>query len=150
MDTFFARKEDVNSGALERKWFVVDADGKNLGRLATRIADVLRGRHKATWTPHVDVGDFVIVFNAEKIAVTGNKLQDKKYRQYSGYPGGLREETLGQVLEKDATRVITQAVGGMLPKKSPLARQQLTKLKVHVGPLPEHGYAAQKPEPFPL
>lgn len=149
MSTFFARKEDVNSGDIARNWYVVDADGQTLGRLATRIADVLRGRHKPIYTPHVDVGDFVVVINAEKVKVTGRKGQQKKYRAYSGYPGGLREETFDEVIEKNASRVIEHAVKGMLPKNR-LARTQIKKLKIHNAGLPEHGYAAQKPEPLPL
>jgi len=149
MSTFFARKEDVTSGAIERAFYVVDADGQTLGRLATRIADVLRGRHKPIYTPHVDVGDFVVVVNAAKVKVTGRKGSQKMYRRYSGYPGGLRSETFDQVIEKDARRVITEAVRGMLPKNR-LARQQITKLKVHEAGLPEHGYAAQQPKPLPV
>ncbi len=149
MSTFFARKEDVISGEIARNWYVVDADGKTLGRLATRIADVLRGRHKPIYTPHVDVGDFVIVINASKIKVSGRKETQKKYYNYSGYPGGLREETLKEVLEKDASRVIQHAVKGMFPKNR-LARVQIKKLKIHNAGLPEHGYAAQMPAPLPL
>ena len=147
MSTFFARKEDVNSGDIERKWWIVDAEGQTLGRLSTRIADVLRGRHKPIYTPHVDVGDFVVVINADKVKVTGRKGDQKKYYAYSGYPGGLKETTFNEQIEKDARRVIEHAVKGMLPKNR-LARKQLTKLKVHNGGLPEHSYEAQKPEPL--
>jgi large subunit ribosomal protein L13 len=127
----------------ERDWYVVDAEGKILGRLATQIADVLRGKRKPTYTPHVDVGDFVIVINAEKIAVTGNKRESKLYWRHSGYPGGIRSRTLGDLLEKRPEEVIRRAVKGMLPRNR-LARQQLRKLKVYAGP--EHPHQAQKPE----
>jgi large subunit ribosomal protein L13 len=127
----------------ERNWYVVDAEGKTLGRLATQIADVLRGKRKPTYTPHVDVGDFVIVVNAEKIAVTGNKREDKRYWRHSGYPGGIKSQTLGDLLERRPEEVIRRAVKGMLPRNR-LARQQLGKLKVYAGP--EHPHQAQKPE----
>jgi large subunit ribosomal protein L13 len=127
----------------ERDWYVVDAQGKTLGRLATQIADVLRGKTKPTYTPHVDVGDFVVVINAEKIAVTGNKLQAKRYWRHSGYPGGIRSRTLGEMLERQPEEVIRKAVKGMLPRNR-LARKQLTKLKVYAGP--DHPHQAQKPE----
>jgi large subunit ribosomal protein L13 len=127
----------------ERVWYVVDADGKTLGRLATQIADVLRGKRKPTYTPHVDVGDFVIVVNAEKVAVTGDKREKKLYWRHSGYPGGIRSRTLGDLLEKRPEEVIRKAVKGMLPRNR-LARQQLRKLKIYAGP--EHPHQAQKPE----
>ena len=127
----------------ERNWYVVDAEGKTLGRLATQIANVLRGKRKPTYTPHVDVGDFVIVVNAEKIAVTGNKREVKRYWRHSGYPGGIRFRTLGDLLEKRPEEIIRKAVKGMLPRNR-LARQQLRKLKVYAGP--EHPHQAQKPE----
>jgi large subunit ribosomal protein L13 len=127
----------------ERDWYVVDADAKTLGRLATQIADVLRGKRKPTYTPHVDVGDFVIVVNAEKIAVTGDKREKKLYWRHSGYPGGIRSRTLGDLLEKRPEEVIRRAVKGMLPRNR-LARQQLRKLKIYAGP--EHPHQAQKPE----
>ena len=146
MSTWFARKEDVQDGTIERKWYVVDAEGQTLGRLATRIATVLRGRHKAIYTPHVDVGDFVIVVNAGKVAVTGKKRQNKKYYNYSGYPGGLRAWTFEDLIEKDPKRVLEHAVRGMLPKNR-LARQQITKLKVYAGS--EHPHAAQQPDTLP-
>ena len=126
----------------ERAWHVVNAEGKTLGRLATQIAEVLRGKHKPTYTPHVDVGDFVIVVNAEKVAVTGNKREDKRYWRHSGYPGGIRSRTLGDMLEKRPEEVIRKAVKGMLPRNR-LARQQLRKLKVYAGP--DHPHQAQKP-----
>jgi len=126
----------------ERAWHVVNAEGKTLGRLATQIAEVLRGKHKPTYTPHVDVGDFVIVVNAEKVAVTGDKLEKKLYWRHSGYPGGIRSRTLGDMLEKRPEEVIRKAVKGMLPRNR-LARQQLRKLKVYAGP--DHPHQAQKP-----
>jgi large subunit ribosomal protein L13 len=129
----------------ERNWLVVDAEGRTLGRLATQIAEVLRGKGKPTYTPHVDVGDFVIVVNAEKIAVTGNKLEAKRYWRHSGYPGGIRSRTLGEMLERRPEEVIRRAVRGMLPRNR-LGRAQLRKLKVYAGP--EHPHAAQKPEPM--
>lgn len=132
-----------NSETRERNWYVVDANGKTLGRLATQIADTLRGKRKPTYTPHVDGGDFVVVINAEKIAVTGNKLADKRYYRHSGYPGGIRSRTLAEMLERRPEEVIRKAVKGMLPRNR-LARQQLTKLKVYAGP--DHPHAAQKPE----
>jgi large subunit ribosomal protein L13 len=138
MKTYQATSQDR-----ERVWHVVDAEGKTLGRLATQIADVLRGKRKPTYTPHVDVGDFVIVVNAEKVAVTGDKREKKLYWRHSGYPGGIRSRTLGDLLEKRPEEVIRRAVKGMLPRNR-LARQQLGKLKVYAGP--EHPHQAQKPE----
>ena len=129
----------------ERNWLVVDASGRTLGRLATQIADALRGKRKPTYTPHVDVGDFVVVINAEKIRVTGKKLEDKRYWRHSGYPGGIRSRTLGELLEHRPEEVIRKAVKGMLPRNR-LARQQLRKLKVYAGP--EHPHVAQKPVPM--
>jgi large subunit ribosomal protein L13 len=128
----------------EREWLLVDAAGKTLGRLATQIADALRGKRKPEYTPHIDTGDFVIVVNAEKVAVTGRKLEDKMYHRHSGYPGGLRSRTLSQMLERRPEEVIRLAVRGMLPKNR-LARQQLRKLKVYAGP--DHPHEAQKPTP---
>jgi large subunit ribosomal protein L13 len=130
-------------GEIERRWFVVDAEGKTLGRLATRIADLLRGKGKPQYTPHVDTGDFVVVVNAEKIVVTGKKLDDKIYYRHSGYPGGLKERTLREELERRPTEVLRKAVRGMLPKNR-LARQQLNKLKIYAGP--EHPHGPQKPD----
>jgi large subunit ribosomal protein L13 len=127
----------------ERNWLVVDASGKTLGRLATQIADALRGKRKPDYTPHVDVGDFVIVVNAEKVAVTGRKREQKLYRRHSGYPGGLRSRTLNEMLERRPEEVIRLAVRGMLPRNR-LGRAQLRKLKVYAGP--EHPHEAQKPE----
>jgi large subunit ribosomal protein L13 len=127
----------------ERDWLLVDASGRTLGRLATQIADILRGKRKPEYTPHIDTGDFVIVVNAEKIAVTGNKREAKLYHRHSGYPGGLRSRTLDQMLERRPEEVIRIAVKGMLPRNR-LARQQLRKLKVYAGP--EHPHEAQKPK----
>ena len=132
-------------GEIERQWYVVDAESKTLGRLATQIADVLRGKRKAAYTPHIDTGDFVIVVNAEKIHVTGNKLDQKRYYRHSGYPGGLRSRTLREQLDRRPTEVLRVAVKGMLPKNR-LARQQITKLKIYAGP--EHPHEAQNPEPL--
>ena len=129
----------------ERNWLVVDANGQTLGRLSTQIADALRGKRKPEYTPHCDTGDFVVVVNAAKIRVTGNKLSDKVYYRHSGYPGGLRTRTLGEMLDRRPEEVIRRAVKGMLPR-SRLARQQLRKLKVYAGP--EHPHAAQKPAPM--
>jgi large subunit ribosomal protein L13 len=134
---------NAKPGEVERRWYVVDADGKNLGRLATRLADVLRGKDKPEYTPHVDTGDFVVVVNAEKIAVTGKKLDDKLYRRHSGYPGGLRSRSLREELERRPTEVLRTAVKGMLPRNR-LARQQLTKLKIYAGPEHPHGPQAPK------
>jgi len=137
MKTFVAKPSDR-----QRDWYVVDASGKTLGRLATQVADVLRGKRKPTYTPHIDTGDFVIVVNAEKIAVTGNKRADKLYHRHSGYPGGLRTRTLEQMLTLRPEEVIRLAVKGMMPRNR-LARKQLTKLKVYAGP--EHPHVAQQP-----
>ena len=130
-------------GEITREWYLVDAEGKTLGRLATQIADTLRGKQKPQYTPHVDTGDFVIVVNAEKIQVTGNKLDQKRYYRHSGYPGGLRSRTLREQLERRPTEVLRVAVKGMLPKNR-LAAAQLRKLKVYAGP--EHPHAAQAPK----
>ena len=139
------RTYTAKPGEVERRWYVVDADGQTLGRLATRIADTLRGKGKAQYTPHVDTGDFVVVVNAEKVRVTGNKLDQKRYYRHSGYPGGLRSRTLREQLERRPTEVIRKAVKGMLPKNR-LARRQLTKLKVYAGP--DHPHEAQAPQPL--
>jgi large subunit ribosomal protein L13 len=132
-------------GEIERRWYVVDAEGQTLGRLATRIADQLRGKNKPQFTPHVDTGDFVVVVNAEKIAVTGKKLDEKIYYRHSGYPGGLKERTLREQLDRRPTEVLRLAVKGMLPRNK-LAARQLTKLKIYAGP--EHPHTAQAPEPL--
>ena len=135
----------AKSGEITREWYLVDADGQTLGRLATQIADRLRGKGKPMYTPHVDTDDFVVVVNAEKIAVTGKKLDDKIYYRHSGYPGGLRERTLREQLERRPTEVLRKAVKGMLPRNR-LARQQITKLKIYAGP--DHPHEAQAPKPF--
>ena len=132
-------------GEIAREWYLVDADGLTLGRLATLIADTLRGKRKPQFTPHVDTGDFVIVVNAEKIHVTGNKLDQKLYYRHSGYPGGLKSRTLREQLDRRPTEVLRAAVKGMLPKNR-LARQQLTKLKIYAGP--EHPHGPQNPKPL--
>lgn len=129
-----------------RRWFIADADGQVLGRLASRVAMVLRGKEKPSFTPHADAGDFVVIVNAEKIRLTGKKLTDKVYRRHSEYPGGLRSATAAEVLAKQPTRLIHEAVEGMLPKNR-LGRQLATKLKVYAGS--DHPHRAQKPEPLP-
>ena len=129
----------------ERNWVLIDAEGLTLGRLATQIADLLRGKRKPTYTPHVDTGDFVVVVNAEKIAVTGAKRAEKMYYRHSGYPGGLKSRTLQEMLDRRPEEVIRKAVKGMMPRNR-LARKQLTKLKVYAGP--DHPHAAQQPTPM--
>jgi len=138
---------NAKPGEVARNWYVVDADGKTLGRLATAIAVTLRGKHKAQYTPHVDTGDFVVVVNAEKIAVTGQKLDQKLYHRHSGYPGGLRTRTLREQLDRQPAEVLRKAVKGMLPRNR-LSRTQLTKLKIYAGPV--HPHEAQAPKPLPL
>ena len=133
----------ASPSTVERKWYVVDAEGKTLGRLASEVANVLRGKNKPTYTPHIDTGDYVIVVNAEKIQVTGKKLDQKIYYHHSEYVGGMKEATLKEMMQKKPEFVITHAVKGMLPKGS-LGRQMLKKLHVYAGP--EHNHAAQKPE----
>ena len=128
---------------VDRKWYVLDAEGKTLGRLATEAASILRGKRKPIYTPHVDTGDYVIVINAEKIEVTGKKRKEKIYKRHTGYPGGLREITFEKLQAKKPDEIIRHAVKGMLPK-GPLGRQMYKKLKVYAGP--EHNHAAQKPE----
>jgi large subunit ribosomal protein L13 len=137
----------LNKDTVERNWYEVDAEDQVLGRLASRIATVLRGKHKATFSPHVDGGDFVIVTNADKVKLTGQKLMQKSYRRHTGYPGGERTELAHEVLAKHPDRVIRRAVWGMLPKGR-LGRQQIRKLKVYAGT--DHPHAAQKPQKFPL
>ena len=131
----------------ERNWLVVDADGKTLGRLATQIADALRGKRKPEYTPHIDTGDFVVVINAEKVTVTGNKRSDKRYYRHSGYPGGLRSRTFGEMQARRPEEIIRLAVKGMLPRNR-LGRKQLTKLKIYAGP--DHPHQAQQPQPMDL
>ena len=133
-------------GEVPQNWYVVDATDQVLGRLATQIATVLRGKHKPQFTPHVDTGDFVVVVNAEKVRLTGNKMAAKKYYRHSGYLGHLKVQTAAEVLENDAERVFQQAVWGMLPKNK-LSRRVISKLKVYSGD--EHPHAAQQPQPFP-
>lgn len=128
---------------VERKWYLVDATDKTLGRLSSKIASVLRGKHKPIFTPHVDCGDYVVVINAEKVKVTGKKLEDKEYKRHSGYPGGLKTVTLEKMLEDKPEDVMIHAVKGMLPKGK-LGRQMLKKLRVYKGA--EHDHSAQKPE----
>lgn len=135
----------ANPATRERNWLVVDASGQTLGRLATQIADALRGKRKPEYTPHVDTGDFVVVVNAEKVSVTGKKREEKLYYRHSGYPGGLRSRTLGELLERKPEEVLRLAVRGMLPRNR-LGRAQLRKLKIYAGP--DHPHEAQKPEPM--
>ena len=133
----------ASTAKVERKWYVVDATGYTLGRLSSEIAKVLRGKNKPTFTPHIDTGDYVIVVNAEKVKVTGKKLDQKIYYNHSDYVGGMKETTLREMLAKKPEKVVELAVKGMLPK-GPLGRQMITKLHVYAGP--EHEHAAQKPE----
>ena len=133
----------ANPSTIERKWFIVDATGHTLGRLASEVANVLRGKNKAIFTPHIDTGDYVIVINAEKVKVTGKKLDQKVYYRHSEYVGGMKETTLREMLAKKPEKVVELAVKGMLPK-GPLGNQMYTKLYVYAGP--EHKHAAQKPE----
>ena len=142
MKTYIAKSETV-----QRDWYLVDASGKTLGRLAAELAHRLRGKHKPVYTPHVDTGDYLVVVNAEKIAVTGKKLQDKMYHRFTGYVGNLKSENLSQALERHPERVIEIAVKGMLPK-GPLGRAMYRKLKVYAGA--EHPHAAQQPQPLEL
>jgi large subunit ribosomal protein L13 len=138
MRTYVATEENR-----QRDWVVVDAEGKTLGRLATQIADTLRGKRKPDYTPHCDTGDYVIVVNAAKVAVSGDKRTQKRYHRHSGYPGGIRSRTLGEMLERRPEEVIRRAVKGMLPRNR-LARRQLTKLHVYAGP--DHPHQAQQPK----
>jgi large subunit ribosomal protein L13 len=138
MKSYMARPLEV-----ERKWYVVDAEGKHLGRLATEIVRVLRGKNKPQYTPHVDVGDFVVVVNADRVAVTGRKAEQRVYRRHSGYPGGMKETSYEQMLARKPAEVLRKAVYGMMPKTR-LARKQFKKLKIYAGP--EHPHAAQDPQ----
>ena len=142
MKTFSAKPDDV-----KRDWFVVDADGQTLGRLATEIAHRLRGKHKAEYTPHVDTGDYIVVINAEKVAVTGNKAKDKTYYHHTGYVGNLKSITFEKLIDKAPERVIQTAVKGMLPH-NPLGRAMFRKLKVYAGN--EHPHASQQPQSFSI
>ncbi|SDI41567.1 LSU ribosomal protein L13P [Ferrimonas sediminum] len=138
MKTFTAKPESV-----KRDWFVIDADGKTLGRLATEIARRLRGKHKPEYTPHVDTGDYIVIINAEKVTVTGNKAQNKMYYSHSGYPGGIKEINFNDLQARKPEMIIEKAVKGMLPK-GPLGRAMFRKLKVYAGN--EHAHAAQQPQ----
>jgi large subunit ribosomal protein L13 len=138
--TFTAKKEEI-----ERDWYVIDAEGQTLGRLASRIAPILRGKHKATYTPHLDCGDYVVVLNADKVRVTGRKLDQKMYYRHSGYPGGLKAISLRDQLDRHPDRVLHQAVRGMLPKNR-LGRQMIKKLKIYAGG--SHPHDAQQPKPW--
>ena len=137
MKTFSAKPETV-----KRDWYVVDAEGKTLGRLATEVARRLKGKHKAEYTPHVDTGDYIVVINAEKVTVTGNKAENKMYYRHSGYPGGIKETNFNKLQAEKPEMIIEKAVKGMLPK-NPLGRDMFRKLKVYAGS--EHGHAAQQP-----
>lgn len=138
MKTFQGSPDNV-----EMKWYLIDAEGQTLGRLASQIASIIRGKNKPTYTPHADTGDFVVVINAEKINVTGNKLNDKIYYNHSGYAGGLKKRTLKEMLEKKPEEVLRKAIWGMLPHNK-LGRKQMGKVKIYAGP--EHPHEAQKPE----
>ena len=140
--TYSAKETDI-----KRKWYVVDAEGKTLGRLATQVAIVLRGKHKPIFTPHVDTGDHVIVVNAEKVHLTGDKVRQKTYYRHSGYPGGLKSETVKDVLARKPSAILERAIKGMLPK-SPLGKQMARKLNVYAGPT--HPHQAQRPEALSL
>ena len=142
MKTYVAKPSNI-----ERNWLIVDAKGQRLGRLATRIADSLRGKNKPVYTPNIDTGDFVVVVNAARIAVTGRKLENKIYYRHTGYPGGLKQRTLSEMMDKKPEEVLRLAVKGMLPKNR-LGRAQLKKLKVYAGP--EHPHAAQDPKEMKL
>lgn len=145
MNTLSFKTQSANAATVDRKWYVIDAEGEVVGRLATRIASVLRGKHKPDFTPHFDNGDFVIVVNADKVRFTGSKLDDKEYQRYSGYPGGQKRRTAKEMLEKRPEMVLELAVKGMLPKTK-LGRAQIKKLFLYTGG--NHPHAAQKPEPF--
>ncbi|GBE58084.1 50S ribosomal protein L13 [bacterium BMS3Abin01] len=142
MKTYIAKPATI-----ERNWRLVDARGQHLGRLATRIASTLRGKNKPEYTPHIDTGDFVVVINAKRVAVTGNKMQDKIYYRHSGYPGGLKERNLAQMMDRKPEEVLRLAVKGMMPKNR-LARAQLKKLKIYAGP--DHPHEAQQPKELEL
>jgi large subunit ribosomal protein L13 len=142
MKTVSIRKEDVKHG-----WYLVDATDKTLGRISTQIANRLRGKHKAEYTPHVDTGDYIVVVNAEKVKVTGNKTTDKTYYHHTGYPGGIKSITFDKLIEKAPERIIEMAVKGMMPKNK-LSRAMLSKLKVYAGS--EHPHSAQQPKPLEL
>lgn len=145
MNTLSYRTHSVSKEEVQRKWYIVDAEGMTLGRLSSRIALVLRGKHRATYTPHTDCGDYVIVINAEKIRLTGNKMQNKVYTSYTGYPGGQRHITANNLLQRRPIALIETAVRGMLPKNK-LGRAMFKKLFTYAGA--EHTHVAQQPEPF--
>lgn len=142
MSTYFQKPLEV-----QEKWYLVDAEGKTLGRLAARVAGVLRGKHRSTFTPNVDMGDHVVIVNAEKIRLTGDKMETKLYRSHSGYPGGMKTLTAKHVFRKDPTQLLVQAVEGMLPK-TPLGNGMAKKLRVYAGTA--HPHKAQNPEPITL
>lgn len=143
MKSYMARPQGPQ--AVQRKWYVVDAEGQTLGRLASELAVILRGKHKPQYTPHVDTGDFVVVVNADKVVVTGRKAEKKVYHRHTGYPGGLRSTSYEDMMRRKPTEVVRKAVFGMMPKTR-LARQQAKKLKVYAGP--DHPHEAQQPEPY--
>lgn len=140
--SYSAKKDEIT-----REWYIVDAEGQTLGRLASKVAKILQGKHKPIYTPHIDTGDFVIIINAEKINVTGNKANTKVYRKHSGYPGGLKEVSYKRLLEKQPEQIIRYAIKGMMPKTI-LGKQMLKKLKVYAGP--NHPHQAQKPKEIDL
>lgn len=142
MTTYLEKPADV-----KETWHLVDAEGKTLGRLAARVAGVLRGKHRPTFTPNVDMGDHVVIVNAEKIHLSGNKMEEKLYRSHSGYPGGLKTTTAKHLFKKDPTQLLVKAIEGMLPK-NPLGNHMAKKLRVYVGP--DHPHQAQRPEPISL
>ncbi|MBA2441037.1 MAG: 50S ribosomal protein L13 [Rubrobacter sp.] len=143
MKSFMARPHGPN--AVERKWYVIDAEGHTPGRLATEVARLLRGKTKPQYTPHIDTGDFVVLVNADKVVVSGKKAEQKVYRRYTGYPGGLKETSYEEMMSRKPTEIMRKAVAGMMPKTR-LARRQLKKLKIYAGP--EHRHEAQQPEPY--
>ena len=142
MKTYYAK-----TGEVEREWLLVDATDQVLGRLSSEVAQILKGKHRPQYTPHVDTGDFVVVVNADKIVLTGNKMEDKKAYYHTGYPGGLKEVPVSRQMEKDSSKVVEKAIKGMLPKNT-LGRQMAKKLKVYSGP--EHPHEAQNPRPYTL
>jgi len=142
MLTYMQKPLDV-----QEKWYLVNAEGKTLGRLAARVAGILRGKHRPTFTPHVDMGDHIVIVNAEKIHLTGNKMETKLYRRHSGFPGGLKTATAQHVFRNDPTELLTKAIEGMLPK-NPLGNHMAKKLRIYVGPT--HPHQAQQPEPITL
>lgn len=147
MKTYMAKASEQETGPAARRWHLIDATDQPLGRMAARLAKVLQGKHKPEYTPHIDMGDFVVVINAEKVKLTGKKAESKTYPYYTGWRGGLKERTYAELIETDPGRVIQYAVKRMLPK-SKLGRSMLGKLKVHAGP--EHPHTAQQPQPLDL